>query len=132
MAMQILFLWDAHGVNELQMATHAAQDSCDDPAARQQAIDMATAAWEQRQTADRWIERVAPQWPAHRQAAIDRSILRLAIWEMINSDTPPRVVIDEAIELAKSFSALQSAGFVNGVLDTILKEHQTMTGKSDE
>lgn len=125
--MQILFLWDTHGVNDLEMARHATHDASDDPVARQQATDMATAAWEQRETTDRWIERVAPHWPAHRQPAIDRSILRLATWELINTSTPPKVVIDEAIELAKAFSTVQSAGFVNGVMDAILKEHQAMT-----
>jgi len=132
LAMQILFLWDTHGRDDMEMARQAAHDASDDPMMRQQATDMAAAAWEQRQATDRWIERVAPRWPAHRQASIDRSILRLAAWEMINTGTPPKVVIDEAIELAKTFSTEQSAGFVNAVLDAILKEHQAMTGKSAE
>jgi hypothetical protein len=57
-----------------------------------------------RQTADEWAARLAPQWPTNRQPAVDRAILRLAIWELTNTDTPPKVVIDEAIELAKHFS----------------------------
>ena len=126
--MQVLFLWDTHGINDMEMARQATHDASDDPVARQQATDMANGAWEQRETADRWLERVAPKWPPHRQPAIDRAILRLAVWEMINTQTPPKVVIDEAIELAKRFSTEQSASFVNGVLDAILKEHKALTG----
>ena len=84
-------------------------------------------AWEHRQTADRWVERVAPQWPPHRQPAVDRNVLRMAVWELVNTPTPPKVVIDEAIELAKHFSTELSASFVNGVMDAILKEHRALT-----
>jgi len=52
---------------------------------------------------------------------------RLAAWEMTAGQTPPKVVIDEAIELAKSFSTAQSPGFVNAVLDSVLKEHKQLT-----
>jgi N utilization substance protein B len=72
------------------------------------------------------MERLAPQWPPRRQPAVDRNVLRLAIWELTNTSTPPKVIIDEAIELAKAFSTEQSAAFVNGVLDAVLKEHQSV------
>ena len=74
-----------------------------------------------------------PQWPPRRQPGVDRSLIRLAIYEMTSTDTPPRVVLDEAIELAKEFSTEQSPAFVNGVLDAVLKEHESLTrgsGKS--
>jgi transcription antitermination protein NusB len=70
------------------------------------------------------MERLAPQWPVRRQPAVDRSLLRMSIWELTNADTPPKVVIDEAIELAKQFSTEQSPSFINGVLDAVLKEKQ--------
>jgi N utilization substance protein B len=57
---------------------------------------------------------------------VDRNILRLAVWELTNADTPPKVVIDEAIELAKCFSTEQSPAFVNGVLDAVLKENMAL------
>lgn len=126
-ALQVLFLWDAHAQASPEQAEHVANESTSDPAARQQALAFAAGAWEQRQATDRWVERVAPQWPTYRQPPVDRNLLRLAVWEMINTTTPPRVVIDEAIELAKRYSTEQSASFVNGVLDAILKEHQTLT-----
>jgi N utilization substance protein B len=51
----------------------------------------------------------------------------MGVWELVNTTTPPKVVIDEAIELAKHFSTEQSASFVNGVMDAILKEHRALT-----
>jgi N utilization substance protein B len=53
-------------------------------------------------------------------AATDRNILRLAAYELLHCDTPDRVVIDEAIELAKRFGAAQSSQFVNGILDKVM------------
>ena len=127
LAMQILFLWDAHSTADEEMARQAARDITDIPALQEEAIRIAKGAWEQREATDRWVERVAPQWPSHRQPPVDRNLLRLSIWELTNTTTPPRVIIDEAIELAKHFSTELSASFVNGVLDAILKEHRALT-----
>jgi N utilization substance protein B len=55
---------------------------------------------------------------------VDRSLLRLAVWELTCGLTPPKVVLDEAIEVAKSFSTENSPAFINGVLDAVLKELQ--------
>jgi len=130
LAMQILFLWDTHNSSDVGMAKQVTSDATDDVELREAALEMASAAWEHRQTADRWMKRVAPQWPPHRQPAVDRNVLRMAVWELVNTSTPPKVVIDEAIELAKHFSTEQSASFVNGVMDAILKEHRALTGTS--
>ncbi len=96
---------------------------------REGALRMAEGAWAYRETSDPWVERLAPQWPPRRQPGVDRNILRLAVWEMTSTDTPPKVVLDEAIELAKQFSTGQSPAFVNGVLDAVLKERQALTGQ---
>ena len=125
-AMQILFLWDAHSRDDEEMARQVARDASDDPAAQEEVLAVARNAWEHRETTDRWVERVAPQWPTHRQPPVDRNVLRLAVWELTNTTTPARVVIDEAIELAKHFSTEQSAAFVNAVMDAILKEHRNL------
>lgn len=123
--MQVLFTWDAHGDADSAMADQIVNHS-DDPATRRDALAAAQAAWEQRTISDQRIETVAPQWPIRRQPGVDRGILRLAVWELTNAPTPPRVVIDEAIELAKEFSTEQSAAFVNGVLDAIHRENQAL------
>jgi N utilization substance protein B len=88
---------------------------------------LASGAWEQRELSDLRIERFAPQWPVRRQPGVDRGILRLAMYELNNTDTPPKVVLDEAIELAKAFSTEQSPAFINGVLDAVLKENIMLT-----
>src|SRR5262245_34874821 len=105
LAMQVLFLWDNHGESDPVLA---AQVGADDPniddESRREGLRMAAEAWNAREVMDAWIERLAPQWPPRRQPGVDRSILRLAAWELTSGKTPPKVVIDEAIELAKSFS----------------------------
>lgn len=126
LALQLLFLWDAHGQRDEQMTQEATHEASDDPVTRQRGLEIATGAWNGRETADKWLERLAPQWPPRRQPGVDRGILRLAVWELTNADTPPKVVIDEAIELAKLYSTENSPSFVNGVLDAVLKEHRTL------
>jgi N utilization substance protein B len=128
LALQVLFAWDAHGAPDRDMASQLTHDASDDPITRQRAADAAAGAWENRQLADQWLEKLAPQWPPRRQPSVDRNILRLAVWELTHLDTPPKVVIDEAIELAKEYSTENSPAFVNGVLDAVLKEHAALTG----
>lgn len=71
---------------------------------------------------DRHLELQTAHWRFDRLAAVDRNILRLALFELLhNQDTPAAVVIDEAIEVAKKFGAEESPKFVNGVLDGFLK-----------
>jgi N utilization substance protein B len=130
LAMQVLFLWDAHGDADAALAQQVTQDGCDEPGVRQRAVAMAEAAWAGREISDQWVERLAPQWPIRRQPGVDRNILRLAVWELTGADTPPKVVIDEAIELAKEFSTEQSPAFVNGVLDAVLRETLALKGQA--
>ncbi len=69
---------------------------------------------------DRILAEVAPQWPLSEVAAIDRNILRIAIYEVLfDNETPVRAAVNEAVELAKTFGSESSARFVNGVLGTV-------------
>lgn len=70
---------------------------------------------------DDTIAKHAENWRPERISAIDRAILRLALHEMQASDTPPKVVINEAVELAKKFSSDEARRFVNGILGACLK-----------
>ena len=70
------------------------------------------------------ITETAEHWRLSRMAALDRLILRLAIGEFLDGDTPRNVVINEALELAKTFSGDESAKFVNGILDAVKKKLQ--------
>lgn len=67
------------------------------------------------------ITAAAPEWPLSNINRIDLAILRVSAEEIMTSDTPPKVVIDEAVEIAKTFGAESSPSFINGVLGTILK-----------
>ncbi|MDD3661811.1 MAG: transcription antitermination factor NusB [Candidatus Dojkabacteria bacterium] len=72
------------------------------------------------------IRRYAPQWPIEQIQKVDLEILRIAIWEGFLSDTtPPKVAIDEAIEIAKEFGSDASAKFVNGVLGSLYEKKKT-------
>lgn len=72
---------------------------------------------------DKVITDTAPEWPLAQITAVDRNILRLGIYELVFvKEVPPKVVINEAVELAKSFGAESSGKFVNGVLGTLFKK----------
>lgn len=72
---------------------------------------------------DRMIARFAPEWPVEQMALVDRNVLRLALWEFaVGRETPVRVAINEAVEVAKVFGSESSPRFVNGVLGS-LAEH---------
>ena len=88
-------------------------------AARLQAVELAVAAWGDREAADAAVQERAPDWPTHRQPPIDRAILRLAIHELRSGRNDTRVVLNEAVELAKQFGSAQSPAFINGVLDRL-------------
>lgn len=108
-------------------------ESHEDPNIRDMAYFMARSAWEFHKQADEWFGRLAEKWPVYRMAVVDRNIMRLAAWELVNyPQTPPRVVLDEAINMAKEFSTAESASFINGILDAVLREHLANTGKTLE
>jgi N utilization substance protein B len=72
---------------------------------------------------DRWIGACAPEWPVEQLAVVDRNILRLALWEFrVAKETPVKVAINEAVELAKRYSSDSAPRFVNGVLGTLAGE----------
>lgn len=80
--------------------------------------------WESRSTIDPLIEKKAPEWPIDKLNKTDLAILRLAIYEMtIEKKQPVKVIIDEAVELAKEIGGENSSSFVNGVLGTIAQEY---------
>jgi len=74
---------------------------------------------------DKIIEKAAPEWPIDQITVVDRNILRIGLYELLYADkaeVPPKVAINEAIELAKSFGGESSGKFVNGVLGTVYKQ----------
>lgn len=71
------------------------------------------------------LSRIAENWTLERMAVTDRNVLRLGAFEILYTETPDRVAINEAVELAKRYGAKQSAQFVNGILDRFLTERPT-------
>jgi len=73
---------------------------------------------------DKEIETCAPEWPIEQISYIDKSILEIAIFELVHSkDIPPKVAINEAVELAKQFGSSNSSKFINGVLGSVYNRH---------
>lgn len=78
----------------------------------------------ERDNLDRYIAEASEHWKISRITYVDKNILRVAVFEMLYSlEVPPKVAIDEALELAKKFGGEDSKDFINGVLDRILKDH---------
>jgi len=84
---------------------------------------MVRGVWENRARLDTMIEEAAPHWPIYQMPAVDKAILRIALWELRLNTTepaPPKAVINEAVELAKHFGSENSPRFVNGVLGSVV------------
>ena len=126
-ALQVLFLWDVHkqpaadALAAFDEILHSEEDAVRPPPDHflEQLVLGATANIAE---IDRRITAHAEHWRIERMPAVDRNILRLAVHEMMAFDTPPVVVIDEALELARKFSGEESVQFVNGVLDAVHRE----------
>lgn len=133
LALNVLYQWDASkapfeealetalefvdltdiGGNDTQRATEA----------RDYARMLACGVKDSIQELDEHIDGLAEGWPVDRQPAVDRNVLRIAIYEISHVDSvPPVVAVDEAVELAKKFSTAESGKFVNGVLAGYLKQ----------
>ena len=78
---------------------------------------------------DEVIAKFARGWTVARLPRIDRAILRLATWELLGTDTPPAVVINEAVELAKDYGNAESPSFINGILDSIKTQKSELAGE---
>lgn len=76
-----------------------------------------------REEIDRLIDRRAEGWGIDRLATVDRNILRLGIYELLYTDIPPEVAIDEAVELAKEYGTEHAPSFINAILDRVWKEN---------
>ncbi len=119
-ALQVLYQLDA-GADADDVARGSLDSSPGNPKTHEQGYELAVAAWARHDEADSVVADITPDWPTYRQPVIDRSILRLAFYEMSERVAPPKVVINEAVELAKEFSTEKSPLFINGVLDKIYK-----------
>ncbi len=127
-AMQALFEWDFQGCKDENIEEIIAHNVAEfAPGMEQCEFTQAliSGTLENKDGIDMLIEKCAPEWPLDQVTIIDRNILRLGIFELMYGnygEVPPKVAINEAIELAKAFGGDSSARFVNGVLGTIYRE----------
>ncbi len=123
-ALQILFLWDARRqpVDEVINAYYDTLLSEEQPARDPFVADLVHGTVDNLAEVDEQITRHAEHWRMERMPAVDRNILRLAVYEIKRGGTPAAVAIDEALELARKVSNEESVQFVNGVLDAVHKE----------
>jgi N utilization substance protein B len=93
------------------------------PEAEEYAKILVQGVWDDRVALDERIGEAARNWRVERMTVLDRTVLRLAVHELVgHPETPPKVVIDEAIDLARSYSGDEAAKFVNGVLDGVFRK----------
>lgn len=127
-ALQGLYQFDAAGTDSPDMVRESLNDAPGSTKTHDEGFALAQATWEHREAADAAVSALTPEWPIHRQPVIDRNILRMAFYEMTSGRTPPKVAINEAVELAKEFSTEKSPMFINGVLDKLYRQ---MRGEED-
>jgi len=120
-ALQMLFQWDMSQQDFAKLETKFWKSAKAADKTRAFANQLFEGAAKDVAALDQMIAQHCENWRFERLAAIDRAILRLAIHEMSLAETPPKVVLNEAVELAKKFSSEDSGGFVNGILDSVRK-----------
>ena len=131
-ALQALYILDRGGELAPEALTAALKGSAASEADRAEGVNFAVRTWECSGILDDELNPLSPEWPLHRQPVLDRSILRLAAQEMTEAPEQWKVVISEAIDLAREFSTEESPRFINGVLDRLQRERQRNQDESGE
>ncbi|MBN1795198.1 MAG: transcription antitermination factor NusB [Sedimentisphaerales bacterium] len=130
LTMQAVFQLDVQGDGFFDNLNDFLVVSEPDDGIRTLAVKWIKGAWQQVKLCDELIAGACIKWSLSRLSPVDKSILRMSVYHLQSCpDIPPKVVIDEAIELAKKFSTEQSPGFVNGVLDAIKRKLENKEGK---
>ncbi len=120
-ALQMLFEWEIGGQPHDRIEKGFWKNARAEKTTRAFANQLFEGAVAQAEALDALISRQAANWRLERMAAIDRAILRLAVYELRAAETPAGVVINEALELARKFSSEEAVPFINGILDAIYK-----------
>ena len=121
-ALQAMYQFDAGAADDHEIVRGSLEGSAAAADSQEKGFALATMAWEFREESDEMIQRFSPDWPIHRQPMVDRNLLRLACYEIRYGDTPAKAAINEAVELAKEFGGEKSPGFVNALLDRVMRE----------
>jgi N utilization substance protein B len=122
-ALQLLYAWDLSGHPSIDaVVTRLAKSYGRIPEGYDRGAELAARAVAGQEEYDAQLARASEHWRLERVGVIERNILRLAMAELDEGTTPPRVVLDEAVKLAHWFGGGRSPGFVNGVLDAVARE----------
>jgi N utilization substance protein B len=133
-ALQLLFQWDLRRmplediIRGYYTSLLISEESVAPPRPDEFAEQLLRGVVEEIAPVDERISRNAVHWRMERMPAVDRNILRIAVYEMLRTNTPPAVAIDEALELARRYSSEESVHFVNGVLDAVRRELPAAAG----
>ena len=120
LALQFLYQVDLLGQDKLEDLTEFLREEGDDSETTRYARQLIEGTLDATPELDREIQAVAQNWQIDRMAVIDRNVLRMATFELLHCDEiPPKVAINEGIELGKRFSTQNSGAFINGILDKI-------------
>lgn len=125
-AMQMLFQWDMSRQDAAKLEAKFWRAATAEDSTRIFANKLFEGASKSADELDALIVQHAKNWRLERMAIIDRAVLRLAIYELRTAETPHKVIINEAVDLAKKFSSEDAGSFVNGILDAVYK---TLTSK---
>ena len=122
LALQMLFQWDLGGHSPAEVTQTFLSPRKLDPETARFAQELFEGAVREAESLDTRVRSQSQHWRLERMAAVDRNILRLALYELLHiAESPPAVVINEALELARRFSTADSVEFVNGILDSVRK-----------
>ena len=122
-ALQMLFAMEAGGGSAERAIAAYWRETPGDPEGREYADRAVRGVADELEKVDEVIRRASTNWRLERMARVDRNVLRLGTWELLQqTDVPRAVILDEAVELAKRFGSEESGAFVNGVLDRVASD----------
>lgn len=133
-AMQTLYEWDFRNDDSDPMAIADRNiNAYEDDADREYVERIVQGVVSNLDSINEQITKVAPEWPIDQIATIDKAVLRVAIFELLyDNDVPPKVAINEAVELGKTFGSESTSRFVNGVLGTLYRQSDRYNPADDE
>lgn len=132
-AMQSLYEWDFHTQRDIEEIAKRIVEPVEKDVDMEYALRVLKSTMEHREEIDELIKKAAPEWPIDQISIIDKSILRLSANELIyDNDIPPKVAINEAVEIAKTFGGENSSKFINGVLGTLYRNSDRYVEEPDK
>ena len=122
--MQALCQWDAQKEDSSEALADLFAASEGSAESKVYATKLVTAYWVDRTSVDEAIESAAEKWSLPRISPVERNVIRIAVIEIRHEWAPPRVVLDEAIEIGREYGGADSQRFINGVLDAVLRRNE--------